>query len=84
MARSARAALMALHLSGVASRRKWESPQLAQWEGLIADPAQRLPQHPQVATERREAKRRSREGQRARHTAKLAERDDAADGDIAA
>jgi hypothetical protein len=32
MARSARAAMMALSLSGVLFRRKWEPPQLRPWE----------------------------------------------------
>jgi hypothetical protein len=60
MARSARVVMVALHLSGVVFRRKWEPPQLQPWEGPFADPTQRLPQHPKVAAERREAKRRSR------------------------
>jgi hypothetical protein len=58
--RSARAALMTLHLSGVVFRRKWEPPQLQPWEGPFSDPTQRLPQHPRVARERAEAKARYR------------------------
>ena len=38
MARSARAALMALHLSGVVFRRQWKPPRLKPWEGPFADP----------------------------------------------
>jgi hypothetical protein len=60
MARSARAAMMALHLSGVVFRREWKPPQLQPWEGPFADPTERLPQHPGVAAEWREAKRRYR------------------------
>jgi hypothetical protein len=74
MARSARAAMMALHLSGVVFRRKWEAPQLQPWEGPFPDPTQRLPQHPGVAAERRDEKRRYRLRQaiRAREEAKSA------------
>jgi hypothetical protein len=39
MARSACAAMMALHLSGVVFRRKWSVPQLQKWEGPFADPS---------------------------------------------
>ena len=85
LVRSARAALMALHLSGVVFRRPWEPPRLEPWEGPFADPHRRLPQAPDVAARRRTARRRWRERQRARETAKsAAERDDAAGGDIAA
>jgi hypothetical protein len=74
MARSARAAMRALDLSGVLFRRKWEPPQLQPWEGPFADPTQRLPQHPKVAAERREAKRcyRLRREMREREAAELA------------
>jgi hypothetical protein len=73
MTRSARAAIMALHLSGVVFRRKWEPPQLQPWEGPFADPTLRLPKHPTVAAEWREAKRRYRlrQAMRAREAAKL-------------
>jgi hypothetical protein len=87
MARTARAAMMALHLSGVVFRRKWEPPQLLPWEGPFTDPTRRLPQHPNVAAERREAKRRYRLrwAMRARKAAKLAAKhNDAAGDDIAA
>jgi hypothetical protein len=67
MARSARAAQMALHLSGVIFRRKWRPPRLKPWEGPFADPMRRLPQAPDVAARRRAARRRSRERQRARN-----------------
>jgi hypothetical protein len=60
MARTARAALMALHRSGASFRRKYKPPKLKPWEGPFADPTQRLPQHPSVAKERREEKRRYR------------------------
>ena len=69
MARSARAALMALHLSGVVFRRRWKPPRLQPWEGPFADPNERLPQAPDVATRRRAARRRSRERQRVRDAA---------------
>ena len=60
MARSARAAMMALHLSGVVFRRRWKPPRLKPWEGPFADPHQRLPQAPDVAARRRAARRRWR------------------------
>jgi hypothetical protein len=85
MARSARAAMMALHLSGVVFRRRWKPPRLKPWEGPFADPTQRLPQAPDVAARRRTARRRWRARQRVREAAKLAAaRDDAAGDDIAA
>jgi hypothetical protein len=85
MARSARAALTALHLAGVVFRCPWTPPQLMVWEGPFMDPSQRLPQEPSVAVRRREARQRSRDRQRAREAAKLAaERDAATDGDFAA
>jgi hypothetical protein len=60
MARSARAAMMALHLSGVVFRRRWKPPRLRPWEGPFADPTRRLPQAPDVAAQRRAARRRWR------------------------
>ena len=60
MARSARAALMALHLSGVVFRRRWKPPRLKPWEGPFEDPTRRLPQAPDVAARRRAARRRWR------------------------
>jgi len=60
MARSARAAMMALHLSGVVFRRQWKPSRLRPWEGPFADPTQRLPQAPDVAARRRAARRRWR------------------------
>jgi hypothetical protein len=76
MARSARAAMMALHLSGVVFRRKWKPPPLKPWEGPFADPTQRLPQHPVVAAQKREEQRRYRlrEAMREREAALAAER----------
>jgi hypothetical protein len=61
MARSARAAMMALHLEGVVFRRNWKPPRLRPWEGPFVGTEKRLPQHPQVANERRAARRRWRE-----------------------
>jgi hypothetical protein len=60
LARSARAALMALHLSGVVFRHRWKPPLLKPWEGPFADPTRRLPQAPDVAIRRRAARRRWR------------------------
>jgi hypothetical protein len=87
LARTAAAALEALRRSNVPFCRPWESPQLQPWEGPFScsDPNQRLPQHPEVAAQRRAAQRAWRERQRARKAATLAaERDDAAGADIAA
>jgi hypothetical protein len=64
----ARAEMMALHLSGVVFRRHWKPPRLKPWEGPFADPAQRLPQAPDVAARRRAARRRWRARQRRRET----------------
>jgi hypothetical protein len=70
---------------GVVFRRPWTSPRPQPWEGLFADPNERLPQAPEVAAQRRAAQRRWRERQRARGLPKLAaERDDAAGDDVAA
>jgi hypothetical protein len=68
MARSARAAMMALHLSGVVFRRRWKPPRLKPYEGPFADPTQRLPQARDVAARRRAARRRWRARQRRRET----------------
>jgi hypothetical protein len=85
MARSARAAMMALHLSGVVFKQPWNPPKLQPWEGPFPDPNKRLPQHPRVAAERRAARQRWRKRQRASKAAKpVAARDDGAGGDIAA
>jgi hypothetical protein len=66
MARSARAALTALHRSGVPFRRLWRPPALKPWEGPFDGSEKRLPRHPAVAARRREYARRWRERQRAR------------------
>jgi hypothetical protein len=66
MARSAGAALTALHRSGVVFRRPWVPPPLQPWEGPFADPTQRLPQAPEVAAYRKVARRRAMERKRAR------------------
>jgi hypothetical protein len=87
MARTARAALMALHLTGVVFRCKYKPPKLKAWEGPFPDPTRRLPQHPVVAAERREEKQRYRlrKELREKEAAQLAaECDDAAGADIAA
>jgi hypothetical protein len=80
MARSARSALAALYRSGVPFRRPWRPPQLERWEGPWEDPTQRLPQHPAVAAQRRAARQRWLDRQRARDTAKLAAEGDEAAG----
>jgi hypothetical protein len=69
MARSANAAMMALHLSGVPFLKPWQPEPLGSWEGPFADPHQRLPQEPTVAAERRAAIRIWRERRRARKAA---------------
>jgi hypothetical protein len=61
MARSTRAAMMVAYLAGVEFRRPWEPPPLEPWERPFANPNQQLPQAPDVAAQRREAQRRSRE-----------------------
>jgi hypothetical protein len=79
MARSARAALTALHRSGIPFRRPWRPPELRAWEGPFDGSEKRLPQHPAVAAERREYNRRWRERKRARALGAAARtRDDAA------
>jgi hypothetical protein len=76
MARSARAALVALHRSGVEFRGAWEPPaDLRPWEGPFDGSEKRLPQHPAVAARQRAYCRRWRERKRARV---LAARDDGA------
>jgi hypothetical protein len=73
MARSAVAALQALHLAGVVFRRPWRQPRLKPWEGPFADP-HRLPMAPDVAERHRAANQRSRQRQRARREAERAAR----------
>jgi len=68
LARSGRAAMMALHLSGVVFRRRWKPPRLKPWEGPFSGTERSLPQHPLVAAERAAARRRWRERQRRRET----------------
>jgi hypothetical protein len=65
MARSARAALTALHRAGVPFRRPWKPPVLQPWEGPFTGDEARLPQHPSVLVYRREYNRHWREGRRA-------------------
>ena len=74
MARSARAALAALHRSGVPFRRQWTAPELEPWEGPFDD-VKRVPRHPAVAARHREYARRWRERKWARA---LEARDDGA------
>jgi hypothetical protein len=86
MARSARAALTCLHREGVPFCKAWTPCALEPHEGPFSE-TRRLPAHPKVRAERREAKRRYRlrKELRAREAAKLApERDDDAGDDIAA
>jgi hypothetical protein len=87
MARTARSAMMALHLEGVTFKRRWTAPKrLRPWEGPFSGAEKRLPQHPEVAAERAAARRRwrLRQASRACETAKsAAEPDGAAGGDIA-
>jgi hypothetical protein len=71
LVRTARAGLVALRRSRVTFQRKWRPPKLKVWEGPF-DTAQHLPLPPEVVAERREAKRRWRERQRARNAAQHA------------
>jgi hypothetical protein len=84
MARSARAAMMALHLSGVVFRRHWKPPRLRPWEGPFADPTQRLPQAPDVAARRRAARQRWRLRQGAARVTDLSAAAEASTPDVAA
>jgi hypothetical protein len=81
LARTARAALMALHLSGVVFRRKWRLPRLDPWEGPFADPTQPMPVPPDVAAEWRDGRRWRRARQRERIAAARSRAD--ADGGAA-
>jgi hypothetical protein len=67
LARTPRACLLALHLSGVPLIR-WKPPKgsLPVWEGPFANPHVRLPMHPDVAREHAAAQRRYRERRRER------------------
>ena len=66
MARSVRAALTALHRSGVPFRAPWKPPSdLREWEGPFTGEEKRAPQHPLVREKQREACRRWREKRRA-------------------
>jgi hypothetical protein len=78
MVRSARAALTALHRSGVPFRRPWRPPELRAWEGPFDGSEKRLPQHPEVAAQQREACRRWRERKRVRALEAAAEREEGA------
>jgi hypothetical protein len=79
MARSARAALTALHRSGVPFQPAWVPVPLHPWEGPFTGAERRLPMHPAIAARQREACRRWRERKRARalEEAAAAERADA-------
>jgi hypothetical protein len=68
MVRSARAALVALHRSGVKFRR-WKRFKLASWEGPFADPTQRLPMAPDVAARLKIARWRWQANYKARRAA---------------
>jgi hypothetical protein len=89
MARTAAAALAALKRERVPFSKTWTPPALEEWAGPFDfdDPTRRLPQHPVVAAERREEKRRYRLRKeiREREAAQpAAERNDDAGDDIAA
>jgi hypothetical protein len=71
MARSANAAMMALHLSDVPFLKPCQLQPLELWEGPFADPHQRLPQEPTVAAERKATLRAWRERQRVRKAEKV-------------
>ena len=78
LCRSAKAALTALHRSGV-ELRSWRPVPLRPWEGPFDGTERRPPQHPEVRARQREANRRWRERKRARKAAVQAvERDDGA------
>jgi hypothetical protein len=67
MARSARAALVALHRSGVEFRRPWKPPaDLRPWEGPFTGAERRVPMYPAIAERQREYARRWRERKRVR------------------
>jgi hypothetical protein len=73
MARSARGACEGLRRSGVEFRHSWTTPHLALWEGPFTGAEKRgLPQHPQLAAERRAAHQRWRKRRRDREAAMLA------------
>jgi hypothetical protein len=75
LARTPRACLLALHLSGVPLV-GWKPPKepLPAWEGPFANPHARLPMHPVVARERAAAQQRYRERRREREAALAKER----------
>jgi hypothetical protein len=89
--RSAAAAMVAIAASGMRFRtivhpdgtvERWKRPRLANWEKPRSDPSEPRPQHPEVAAQRRAARQRWRERQKAaRQTVRLAE---ATGDDIAA
>jgi uncharacterized protein YjiS (DUF1127 family) len=68
MARSARAALAALHLSGVVFRKPWTAPRLEPWEGPFSG-AEKLPSAPEEAARVRAAVRLWRERKREQESA---------------
>jgi len=69
LARSARAALLALHRSRIPLRNYTPPDKLAAWEGPFADPHARLPQHPAVRAKARIAAAQYRERRREREAA---------------
>jgi len=66
LARSTRAAMTALHRSGVPFRRQWRQSRLQPWEGPFNDLSQRMPMEPRLAAKRAAARRRWRERQASR------------------
>jgi hypothetical protein len=70
LARSSRAALVALYRAGVPFKGRWQPPRrLEPWEGPFDAASRRLAQHPQVAAARRAAQQRYRERKREREAA---------------
>ena len=77
LCRTARAFLLALHLSGIPLRNYTPPAKLEPFAGPFPDPYARLPMHPAVRHERQAAARRYRERRRQREAAMLvAERPD--------
>jgi hypothetical protein len=73
LARSSRAALVALYRAGVPFKGRWQPPRrLEPWEGPFDAASRRLAQHPQVAAARRAAQQRYRERKREREGAQQA------------
>jgi hypothetical protein len=72
LARSARAALTALHRSGVVFRHPWRPLQLPPWQGPFPDPNKKMPWAPGVLAQWRREKREQRQRYQARIAAQRA------------